>query len=250
MPSTLPILGIPFYTGSVEELYEQLSLHGGLLTAPSGPGLASIPTERIYYTSVQASDWVIPDSGYMVLLWNLLYRPRLQRLSGLAFINHFIETFRVTAHQRLFLVNPSADEQAVNRAYFASLGVAIAEEDCYIAPRYDTTSIQDQVLLNRLEHRKPHWVLINIGGGVQEILGAYLKQHLSYRPALLCTGAAIAFKTGKQVAIPTWADRLFLGWLFRIASNPQQYYRRYWEAVPLGRLLWKYQSNQVPPQQK
>jgi UDP-N-acetyl-D-mannosaminuronic acid transferase (WecB/TagA/CpsF family) len=49
--------------------------------------------------------------------------------------------------------------------------------------------------------------------GVQERLGYALRKQLSYKPAILCLGAAIAFLSGGQANIPNWADRLMLGWL-------------------------------------
>lgn len=232
------VLGIPFYKGTAADCYQRLHRHGGLLTAPSGPGLATVFSDQVYYQSVLASDLVIPDSGYLVLLWNTFFGGNLTRLSGLEFINYFVEAFPRECQQRLFLVNPTQSEQDANLRYLRSLGIHLTEDDCYIAPHYRQGAIVDKVLLAKLEEKRPQWVLINIGGGVQEILGAWLKKRLSYSPALLCTGAAIAFKTGKQVAIPNWADRVYLGWLFRIASDPRKYYKRYWEAVPLAKLLW------------
>lgn len=244
-PNRIKVLGIPFLNGSVQQCYELLKQQGGLLTAPSGPGLAGIPKDKVYYASLLESDVVIPDSGYMVLLWNAMHRTKLKRLSGLEFINYFVERFPKETNQRIMLVNPTLDEQQANIAYLNSIGVNVSEKDCYIAPMYAKNKVADEVLAALIEKQKPSWVLINIGGGTQEILGAYLKKRLSYSPAIVCTGAAIAFKTGKQVDIPVWADKAYLGWLFRIVSSPQKYYRRYMEAIPLVRLMARYQNEEV-----
>jgi len=80
------------------------------------------------------------------------------------------------------------------------------------------------------------------GGGTQERLGAYLKQNLSYRPSIHCIGAAIAFLSGDQVHIPVWADRLYLGWLYRCISEPRRYVPRYWDARKLVYLLIRYRE--------
>lgn len=241
---TIKILNLPFFNDSVANCYQYLAEKGGLMTAPSGPGLASIPSEPLYYQSLLNSDILIPDSGYMVLLWNCMSSAKLTRLSGLEFINHFVATFPKEKHASLLLVNPTQDEQQANIRYFNSIGVAMTEEDCYLAPFYGK-KVEDEVLLALLEEKRPAWVLINIGGGTQEILGSYLKNNLSYQPALICTGAAIAFKTGKQVDIPVWADQLYLGWLFRILSSPAKYYKRYLDAIPLAGLLIKYKDKAV-----
>lgn len=238
-------MGIPFYNGNVKDCYDYLDSEGGLLTAPSGPGLANIPNDSVYYASLLNSDIVIPDSGYMVLIWNFFCSPRIKRLSGLEFINYFLSTFPKEKDNQILLVNPTEDEQEANLQFLGKINIQISEQDCYIAPMYTPGNVVDTNLLKLIELRRPRWVLINIGGGTQEILGKYLKKNLSYRPALICTGAAIAFKTGKQVDIPVWADELYLGWLFRIISSPKKYFLRYWDALSLITLLLKYKHKQV-----
>lgn len=239
------ILGIPFFNESVAECYSLLEEKGGLLIVPSGPGLANIPNDKIYYKSLLNSDLVIADSGYMALIWNKISKDKINRISGLEFINYFLEQLKKGTGKSIFLVNPNVEEGEANRALFNTLGATINSNDLYVAPLYKAGKIEDEQLLKILNERKPHWVFLNIGGGVQEVLGAYLKDNLSYKPAIICTGAAIAFKTGRQADIPVWADKLYLGWLFRIVSNPKAYTKRYWDAVPLMKLLLKYREKPV-----
>jgi UDP-N-acetyl-D-mannosaminuronic acid transferase (WecB/TagA/CpsF family) len=87
--------------------------------------------------------------------------------------------------------------------------------------------------------------MLGVGSGRQEPLGFYLKEKLSYRPALHCIGAAIAFLSGDQVRIPVWVDRFALGWLWRCLSNPKRYVPRYWEARHLASLMLRYRD-QLP----
>jgi UDP-N-acetyl-D-mannosaminuronic acid transferase (WecB/TagA/CpsF family) len=87
---------------------------------------------------------------------------------------------------------------------------------------------------------KPKTIFIQLGGGVQERLGLFLKKHLNYNPTILCTGAALAFLSGEQVYIPKWADELYLGWLLRCFFNPKLYLPRYLKAFRLIFLLLKY----------
>jgi UDP-N-acetyl-D-mannosaminuronic acid transferase (WecB/TagA/CpsF family) len=60
---------------------------------------------------------------------------------------------------------------------------------------------------------------------------------MSYRASIHCIGAAIAFLSGDQVGIPVWADRFYLGWLFRSAADPKRFVPRYWEARKLLSLM-------------
>ena len=114
-----------------------------------------------------------------------------------------------------------------------------------MAPFYGRP-VTDPALLELLERIRPQHVIITIGGGNQEPLGLYLKENLSFRPAIHCIGAAIAFLSGDQVIIPVWADRLYLGWLFRSVSAPHRYVPRYWGARKLLAMMVKYRDR-LPP---
>ncbi len=102
-------------------------------------------------------------------------------------------------------------------------GYPVTDEETYIAPIYPRGPISDVSILSWIEAHKPRYVIINLGGGVQERLGYYLKSNLSYRPSIICVGAAVAFLTGVQANIPAWADTLMLGWLFRCLHAPSKF---------------------------
>jgi N-acetylglucosaminyldiphosphoundecaprenol N-acetyl-beta-D-mannosaminyltransferase len=107
-------------------------------------------------------------------------------------------------------------------------------------------NLEDPKLLSILESHKPKHVIIGIGGGIQEKLGLYLRESLSYRPAIHCIGAALAFLTGDQKPIPMWADRIYLGWFLRLARAPHHYARRFAPAFRLPGMIWRYGS-ELPP---
>ena len=88
---TIKILGIDFFKGKVNQVFEQLKNHGGLLTVPAAPALVTIAQDQDYYDALLQSDLVIPDSGYMVLIWNMISKHRINKISGLEFINYFID---------------------------------------------------------------------------------------------------------------------------------------------------------------
>jgi UDP-N-acetyl-D-mannosaminuronic acid transferase (WecB/TagA/CpsF family) len=104
-------------------------------------------------------------------------------------------------------------------------------------------AVEDAALLELVERLHPEDVIVTVGGGVQERLGYFLKQRLSYLPSIHCVGAAIAFLSGAQVKIPRWADKLYLGWLFRSFSQPSRFIPRYWSARKLLGLVHRYREN-------
>ena len=60
------------------------------------------------------------------------------------------------------------------------------------------SEVEDRDLLALIEQHRAADVIIAIGSGAQEKLGFYLRENLSYRPAIHCTGAALGFITGDQ----------------------------------------------------
>jgi UDP-N-acetyl-D-mannosaminuronic acid transferase (WecB/TagA/CpsF family) len=238
----IKILGIDFYNGQVNGVVNSLK-SGGLLVVPSAPGLASIKNDITYYKSLQAADIAIADSGYMSLLWNLTHSKKVNRISGLEFLIAFFADKEVKATSDILLVNPRKKEADANLAFLNGEGFNLSDDNSYLAPMYDKSKIEDAELLALIEAKKPKYILLNLGGGVQEILGAYLKANLSYTPAIICTGAAIAFLSGQQANIPNWADKFFLGWLIRCIEKPKLYVPRYLDAFKLLAVMLQFNSN-------
>ena len=230
------ILGIRFYTGDMAGLLE-LTPNGGLIVVPSAPVLAELPRDVAHREALMGSDLAITDSGFLVLLWGLRHREWLPRISGLRFLRALVRNEPFRRPDATFWIMPSSEDDKANRHWLETQGLVVGPDAAYLAPLYPRGRLEDPVLLAQIERRRPKFVIINLAGGVQERLGLYLRNHLSYRPALICTGAAIAFLSRRQANIPPWADRLVLGWLLRTLSNPAKYIPRYWKALRLVPLL-------------
>ena len=240
-----PILGLRFYVGRFAGLLD-LAGEGGLIVVPSAPVMVNLSADAAQREALIGSDFAITDSGFMVFLWLALKGRRIPRISGLRFLRGLLARPDFRAPGATLWIMPSAADSAANRAWLQARGVAVSENDCYVAPQYPAGRLEDRALLAMVETHRPKFVVVSVGGGVQERLGFYLRTHLSYRPAILCTGAAIAFLSGRQVAIPVWADRLILGWLLRSLANPAGFVPRLWKGLRLAPLLWKYGENPPP----
>ncbi len=238
-----PILGIKFFTGDLEGLLA--CCPGNFIVVPSAPTLVELPTDPAYRESVERSDFAITDSGFMVLLWKLITGQTLIRISGLKLLRALLASDDLRDPGSSYWIMPSLVEQETNLAWFRAEGYPVTEADCFLAPVYGKGPLADSELLARIEARRPRYIIINIGGGVQERLGYYLRQNLSYRPCIVCVGAAIAFITGGQANIPPWADRFMLGWFFRCLQAPAKFIPRYRRAVRLVYILAKYRERSV-----
>jgi len=237
------ILGVPFFRGTAGEAVVRMT-RGGLLVVPAAPALREMERDANYREALIEADLAIPDSAFMVILWNLLGHDGLKRVSGLKYLRCLLRTKAVRDSGNCVWVMPSTKSAECNLAWLASQGIDVPSECIYMAPMYVGAGapVEDPKLVALLERLRPQHVMLTVGGGTQEKLGLHLKRQLSYRPAIHCIGAAIAFLSGDQVRIPEWADRLYLGWLFRCFSQPTRYIPRYWEARNLYSIMRRYRD--------
>jgi exopolysaccharide biosynthesis WecB/TagA/CpsF family protein len=243
---TSRILGIDFFSGPIDSAIAR-AMRGGLVLAPSAPGLSDdLVHSQAYRDAVADADLVLVDSSALTLFWRLFTGESLRRISGLMFIREFLRQPELKEPGAVFWVMPSDEEARRNIAWLAEQGFRSTHEDYYVAPRYGTGAIADEALLAFIDARRPRVVLLAIGGGVQERLGHLLKQRLPRGTSILCLGAAIAFLTGGQARIPAWADTIMLAWLVRVLHSPRRFARRYWKAWALFPLLWT-NREKMPP---
>jgi UDP-N-acetyl-D-mannosaminuronic acid transferase (WecB/TagA/CpsF family) len=244
-PEFVTILGVRFFNGTVEDAVERME-RGGLLVVPAAPALKDIDCNAGYREALLNADLCITDSAFMVLIWNRISKQKIHRLSGLKYLRELL--LREDAHRPgnvvWIMAGPSSAQK--NLEWLKAQGIEVPKQCVYLAPMYGK-EIEDPALLALLERLRPQHVVVTVGGGTQERLGLYLKQQLSYRPAIHCIGAAIAFLSGDQVAIPVWADKLYLGWLLRTIADPKRFGPRYWEARKLLGLMVRYRDRMPEP---
>ena len=244
-PEFVTILGVRFFNGTVEEAVERME-RGGLLVVPAAPALKDLDRNHGYREALLNADLCITDSAFMVLIWNRISKQKIHRLSGLKYLRELLH--REDAHRPgnvvWIMAGPSSAQK--NLAWLREQGIAVPEECVYLAPMYGE-EIEDPRLLELLGRLRPQHVVVTVGGGTQERLGLYLKRQLSYQPTIHCIGAAIAFLSGDQEGIPVWADKLYLGWLFRTIADPKRFGPRYWEARKLLGLMVRYRDRLPGP---
>ena len=243
--SSCQILGIRFFNGDVDEAVASMFRQGGFLVAPSGTCFARLREDETYRHAVVGADLAIADSGLMVVLWRLLRREKVHRISGFKYLKHLVGKLKGEGNTTVFWVLPSENARQKLLDWSSRERFSIKRENCYVAPQYGP-DVEDRNLLSLIEQQRPAHVIIAIGSGAQEKLGYYLRENLSYRPAIHCIGAALGFLTGDQVSIPEWADRLYLGWLCRLVAQPRVFIPRLSRAVELPLLIWKY-GEKLPP---
>jgi UDP-N-acetyl-D-mannosaminuronic acid transferase (WecB/TagA/CpsF family) len=275
--ATKRMLGIAFFVGTAAEAVAHVSKNGGLVVAPAAPSFIALQDDADYRRAIADADLAIADSGWAVLFWRLLRHEKLTRISGLALFKAMLGAPAARIPGNLFFILPSEKAKTKTLEFAQISNSRISAEDCYVAPHYsvghafapakpikagkrerlpyisdlpssipDLAStatlpmIGDPNLVSIIERRKPNQIIVGIGGGMQDKLGSYLKHQLSYRPGIYCIGAAPGFVTGDQIVIPMWADRFFVGWIFRLFAQPRTLLPRFWSARRLPVLILRY----------
>jgi N-acetylglucosaminyldiphosphoundecaprenol N-acetyl-beta-D-mannosaminyltransferase len=246
MAESVQVLGVPLAAVAVEEAVER-GLRGGLVLAPSGPGLCDLATDPDYRDALLGSDLNLTDSSFVLLARLVRGHRYVTRTSGLRYLHALLRQPSLSEPGATFWVMPSAESASRNLAWLAENGCVVDEDSWYLAPLYPRRGrVEDPELVATLERLRPQHVFLCVGSGVQEKLGLYLKQNLSYAPGIHCIGAAIAFLSGDQAGIPMWADRLGLGWLVRCIREPRVFVPRYLRAFKLAYLVVRY-DEKAPP---
>tara|TARA_Y100001958_G_C21197193_1_gene524372 strand:+ start:218 stop:949 length:732 start_codon:yes stop_codon:yes gene_type:complete len=209
----------------IDKEFNQFIVKKGLFTFPAGPALANIEKSKEYYNSLKHADFVFFDSGFFVLLLKILKNINVYKFSGFKFLGLFFRYLKKNNEKRIFCVDPNLNFSKSNKKLIKSLGVKKSFN--YIAPIYRPNNLVDKKLLKLMNKFKPDFILINLGGGTQEVLGLYLKKKLKFKVTILCTGAAISFYTKDQAPITDFIDRYYLGWFLRLLFNPLIFVKKY-----------------------
>jgi UDP-N-acetyl-D-mannosaminuronic acid transferase (WecB/TagA/CpsF family) len=233
------LFNIRFIDGSISEIFNELN-KGGSMVVPAAPALGMINTDKIYHQSLIDSHFAIFDSGFLCIALILLKGIKVKKISGLAFIREFLKRIGSFQQNSIFLINPSYEDNGPNEQLLKKFGYKISKSHQYVAPIYKSGEVKDLELLNLLMIHQPKYIILNLGGGVQEKLASYLKKNLeAFKPSIICTGAAISFLTGRQTNIPVIVDKLYLGWLARCISNYKRFMPRYIQGFKIGPMLFR-----------
>src|SRR5262249_9650724 len=115
---------------------------GGFLVAPSGTCFARLREDDRYRRAIVAADLAIADSGLMVLLWRLLQRENVKRISGLKYLKRLLERLK-REDTEIFWVLPSESARQKLLEWSRRENFTIKRENCYVAPWYNQ-EVQDR----------------------------------------------------------------------------------------------------------
>ena len=107
------ILGVKFFVGDAPSAVH-VGSRGGLVVAPAAPALLDLGRDRAYREALLEADLAITDSGFLVLLWNLMAADSIRRVSGLQYLRLLLATPEFKELRSALWVMPSAGSRVRN----------------------------------------------------------------------------------------------------------------------------------------
>ncbi len=184
---------------------------------------------------------VLADGWPVVLASRLLGRPLPERVTGSDLIPALFDACQSNSRSlRVYLLGagPGVAERAglsIQRKW-----PVVSVTGTYSPPfGFEHDSQECQAIIERVNLANPELLILGLGAPKQELWIDKYHGDLTARWAL-CVGACIDFLAGEKRRAPRWMQRLFLEWLFRLGSEPERLFKRYfYDAVAFPRLLAK-----------
>jgi hypothetical protein len=153
---------------------------------------------------LQKADLVLADSQLLSLVWRLVSRRQLNKISGLSYLLCLLKHEEVCRNEKLFLIVLSEAAKSKAMIWQRQKGFAIESDDCSVVDA--GAHPQEHALLLEIQKSRPRHVIIALAGTGQERLALYLRDFLLYRPAIHRVGAALGFLTGSEHPIREWGS--------------------------------------------
>ena len=163
---------------------------------------------------------------FFVLLLKILKNINVNKFSGYKFLNLFLYYLKKNKNKTIFCIDPNPKFSQSNKNLFKKLGIKKIYN--YLAPKYEIRNFSDQKLLNKIKKISPDFILTNIGGGKQEILGLYLKKNLKIKNNyFMYWSCNFLFLLRIKLQSIAGLINLYLGWFVRMLFNPLIFLKRY-----------------------
>ncbi len=233
------ILGVRFRTCNAgQAVAEIITGSGGCVVIPAAPALTKLRYDETYRSALQQANLVLLDSELVVALWRIVRGRSFPKCSGIAYLRELVGRPKFRRSPTLWIVSSERSRESATR-FLAAAGIDSDAADFWLRPS-NATPERDHALLLEVEARKPEDIVVATRGSGQEQLGIYLRDYLMYRPRIHCVGAALGFLSGDEPPIPRSLERLHLGWLARLISQPGLILPRLGIALTLAAMIFRY----------
>lgn len=211
---------------SMKELVEEFD--EGLMLTLHVDMIMKLQKDKDFYDLLPEFDVITCDSQILYFASVLLGTPFKERVSGSDFFPYYYTHHRNNPDVTIFLCGgvPGIAELAREKIN-AKVGREIIVGT--YSPPFDYDSIPGEVdnMIEKINASKASALLVGLGGARQEKFMIQNRDRFTHAKIFLPLGGTIDYEAGVFKRPPAWITTFGLEWLYRLAIEPKQRWRRY-----------------------
>ncbi|HLP81764.1 MAG TPA: WecB/TagA/CpsF family glycosyltransferase [Nitrosomonas sp.] len=220
------LLNIDFYDATIDSFIEDYS--SGVIFPLNVDTMVLLQKDQDFYRACLAAEYKVVDSQVIIAAAKLSGCPFKGKISGSDFFPKFCEHHRRNGAFRIFLLGGMNDVASkVQNILNCEAGRKLVVGAHSPSNRFGDDEKENLSVVQMINASGANVLAIGLGAPKQE------KWIVRYRPELpavtmfIAVGATLDFIAGTQKRAPVWMQKAALEWLFRLASNPKRFFRRY-----------------------
>jgi N-acetylglucosaminyldiphosphoundecaprenol N-acetyl-beta-D-mannosaminyltransferase len=236
---SVKILNVQINNTSMQEMLTNLE-HGIVLT-PNVDHLMRLQHDVDFFHIYKSADYRVCDSQILLYASRFLGTPLQEKISGSDFFPAFYEFHADNEDIRIFLlgglegvpdkaaaaINKKIDREIIVDFYSPPLGFESDEQECL-------------AIVERISRSGATVLAVAVGAPKQEKWIYRYKRYLPTIKIFMAIGATVDFEAGVISRAPSWVSRLGIEWLYRLMSEPNRLWKRYFiDDLPFFYLLLK-----------
>ena len=239
LKASVKILNIQIDNISAQELLDNL-VQGVVLT-PNVDHLMRLQYDLDFFRTYKLADYRICDSQILLYASRFLGTPLQEKISGSDFFPAFCKFHADNANMTIFLLGglegvPDKAAAAINQKIGREIVV-----DFYSPPfGFEFDEQECLAIVDRIRRSGATVLAVAVGAPKQEKWIYSYKHHLPTVKIFMAIGATVDFEAGVIPRAPSWMSSLGIEWLYRLMSEPDRLWKRYFlDDLPFFYLLLK-----------
>ena len=203
-------------------------LDQGIVWTLNPDHLYHLQRNRAFYDAYRQADFITSDSKYVY--WGLAWIGRRikEKVSGSDIVPAYCAHHAANPAVKVFLLGaaPGVAQRALEQIN-ARVGAQVVVGAHSPSMRFvdDPSEIAETIAI--INASGATCLIVGLGAPKQEI---WITRHRQAMPGVkvyMGVGAAIDYEAGHVKRAPRWLTRVGLEWLYRLATEPRRYWRRY-----------------------
>ena len=203
-------------------------LDEGIVWTLNPDHLYHLQRNRAFYDAYRQADFITSDSKYVY--WGLAWIGRRikEKVSGSDIVPAYCSHHAGNPAVKVFLLGaaPGVAQRALERIN-ARVGAEVVVGAHSPSMRFvdDPAEIAETIAM--INASGATCLIVGLGAPKQEIRITRHRQAMPGVKVYMGVGAAIDYEAGHVGRAPRWLTRIGLEWLYRLATEPRRYWRRY-----------------------